>query len=45
LLHDLTGIALFVFALLLFFFLDRALVGVSLLTRKAFRPRGAQAVR
>lgn len=42
--HDLTGIALFVFALLLFFFLDSALVGVGLLTRKALGPRGAQTV-
>ena len=42
--HDLTGIALFVFALLLFFFLDSALVGVGLLMRKALGPRGAQTV-
>lgn len=41
--HDLTGLALFAFALLLFFFLDSALVGVGLLTRKALGPRGAQA--
>jgi exosortase B len=40
--HDLTGIALFVFALLLFFFLDRALVGVGLLIGKALGPWGAQ---
>jgi exosortase len=42
--HDLTGLALFVFALLLFFFLDSALIGVGLLIRKALGPRGAQTV-
>jgi len=40
--HDLTGLALFVFALLLFFFLDSALIGVGLLTRKALGPRGGE---
>ena len=33
--HDLTGIALFVFALALFFFLDQALIGVEYLIGKA----------
>jgi exosortase len=33
--HDLTGIALFVFALALFFFLDRALIGVEYLVGRA----------
>jgi len=42
--HDLTGIALFVFALLLFFFLDSALVAVGFLTRRALGRRGAQTV-
>ena len=41
--HDLTGIALFVFALLLFFLLDSALIGAGVLMRKAPGPwRGAQ---
>jgi exosortase B len=34
--HDLTGIALFVFALLLFFLLDRVLIGVGFLMSNAF---------
>ena len=38
--HDLTGIALFVFALLLFFLLDRVLVGAGLLIHNAFGRRG-----
>jgi exosortase len=38
--HDLTGIALFVFALLLFFLLDRALVGFGLLFQNAVGRRG-----
>ena len=38
--HDLTGIALFVFALLLFFLLDRVLVGFGLLFRNAVGRRG-----
>jgi exosortase B len=42
--HDLTGLALFVFALLLFFFLDSALIGVGVLIRKALGPRGAKTV-
>ena len=33
--HDLTGIALFVFALVLFFFLDGVLSGVGYLFRRA----------
>jgi len=33
--HDLTGIALFVFALVLFFFLDGVLSGVEYLVRRA----------
>jgi exosortase B len=33
--HDLTGIALFMIALLLFFFLDRGLIGAGFLMRKA----------
>jgi exosortase len=33
--HDLTGIALFTIALLLFFFLDRGLIGARFLIRKA----------
>ena len=39
--HDLTGIALFVFALLLFFFLDSALIGAGFLIRRALRPRAS----
>jgi exosortase B len=34
--HDLTGIALFVFALLLFFLLDSVLIGAGLLIQNAF---------
>jgi exosortase len=37
--HDLTGIALFVFALALFFLLDRALIGVEFLTERALDSR------
>ena len=33
--HDLTGIALFVFALVLFFLLDSVIVGVGFIIRKA----------
>jgi len=33
--HDMTGIALFVFALILFFFLDAALIAMSFLVRRA----------
>ena len=41
--HDLTGIALFVFALALFFFLDQALIGVEYLIGRALGSwRGAQ---
>lgn len=41
--HDLTGIALFVFALALFFFLDRVLIAAEYLLRKALASlRGAQ---
>jgi len=36
--HDLTGIALFVFALLLFFLLDSVLIGAGFLMRKAPGP-------
>jgi exosortase len=39
--HDLTGIALFVFALLLFFLLDSALLAVGFLIRKARHSWGA----
>jgi exosortase len=39
--HDLTGIALFVFALVLFFLLDRVLIGVEFLAGRAFGSRGA----
>jgi exosortase len=39
--HDLTGIALFVFALLLFFFLDIALIGAGFLIRRALRRRAS----
>jgi exosortase B len=38
--HDLTGIALFVFALILFFLLDRVLIGAEYLTGRAFGSRG-----
>lgn len=38
--HDLTGIALFVFALLLFFLLDWVLIGVGLVISNAFGPGG-----
>ena len=37
--HDLTGIALFVFALVLFFLLDRVLIGVEFLTGRALESR------
>jgi exosortase len=37
--HDLTGIALFVFALALFFFLDQVLIGVEYLVGKALGSR------
>jgi exosortase len=40
--HDLTGIALFVFALVLFFLLDRVLIGVEFLAGRAFGSRGAR---
>ena len=39
--HDLTGIALFVFALVLFFLLDNALIGAGFLIRRALRPRAS----
>ncbi|RBP17142.1 exosortase B [Roseiarcus fermentans] len=40
--HDVTGIALFVFALVLFFLLDTVLIGTGYLIRRAFPPsRGA----
>jgi exosortase B len=39
--HDLTGIALFVFALALFFLLDGLILAVGYLTAKALRPGGA----
>ncbi len=38
--HDLTGIALFVFALILFFLLDRALIGAEFLIGRALHSRG-----
>jgi len=42
--HDLTGIALFVFALVLFFFLDQVLIAVEYLVRKTLASwRGTQA--
>ncbi len=40
--HDLTGIALFVFALVLFFLLDRVLLGLGLLLRKTLALWGAR---
>jgi exosortase len=40
--HDLTGIALFVFALVLFFLLDRVLIGLGFLAGRAFGARGAR---
>lgn len=41
--HDLTGIALFVFALILFFLLDRVLIGLEYLTGRVFGSgRGAR---
>ena len=41
--HDLTGIALFVFALALFFFLDQVLIAAEYVIRKALAPwRGAR---
>jgi exosortase len=39
--HDLTGIALFVFALALFFLLDRVLIGAEFLVGRAFGSRSA----
>ena len=39
--HDLTGIALFVFALALFFLLDGVILSIGYLTGKALRPGGA----
>jgi exosortase len=39
--HDLTGIALFVFALGLFFLLDGVILSIGYLTRKALRSGGA----
>jgi exosortase len=39
--HDLTGIALFIFALVLFFLLDRVLIGFEFLAGRAFGPKGA----
>ena len=38
--HDATGIALYVFALILFFLFDRALFGFALLFQRLFRHRG-----
>jgi exosortase len=38
--HNATGIALWVFALILFFLFDRALVGIRLLVQNAFGRRG-----
>jgi exosortase B len=38
--HDLTGIALFVFALALFFLLDRVLIGIGLVISNIFGRRG-----
>ena len=38
--HDLTGIALFVFALILFFLLDRVLIGAEFLIGRALESRG-----
>jgi exosortase len=40
--HDITGIALFIFALVLFFLLDRVLIGLEFLTGRALRPRSAR---
>jgi len=39
--HDLTGIALFVFALTLFFLLDGVILAIGYLTAKALHPGGA----
>jgi exosortase B len=39
--HDLTGIALFIFALALFFLLDRVLIALEFLVGRAFASRGA----
>ena len=39
--HDLTGIALFIFALVLFFLLDRVLIGFEFLAGRAFGSKGA----
>jgi len=41
--HDLTGIALFIFALALFFFLDGALIGVAYLAKRALSALSAPA--
>src|SRR6202008_3373618 len=40
--HDLTGISLFVFALLLFFLLDRVLIGIEFFAARAFGSRSAR---
>jgi exosortase len=40
--HDLTGIALFVFALVLFFLLDRVLIGIEFFAARAFGSRSAR---
>jgi exosortase len=40
--HDVTGIALFIFALALFFLLDRVLIGLEFLTGRALRSRSAR---
>jgi exosortase B len=40
--HDVTGIALFIFALVLFFLLDRVLIGLEFLTGRALRSRSAK---
>jgi exosortase B len=41
--HDLTGIALFVFALILFFLLDSAMIAIGFLIRKGLRSSGGPA--
>ena len=43
--HDLTGIALFVFALILFFLLDRVLIGAEFLIGRALELQGRRAKR
>jgi len=40
--HDLTGIALFVFALVLFFLLDRVLIAAEFLAERALGSRRAK---